>query len=117
MMQFKEDDFEIKVEKADPCTVRWIGECQFREPSKKIDDFFIEVSKDLAGQKVEMDFTGLKYMNSTAAISIINSCKFFHEQNVETVILYDQSLKWQEATFKAFKSLSKEITSLSVQAR
>lgn len=117
MPDFKTDGLEIKLEKGTKVVMSWLGISNARDPSIEIDPYVDNVLNELNSREIELDFSRLEYMNSSTVTPIIRMIRALDKKNVKTLVIYQRTSKWQQASFKALGSLSKTLPNVSVEGR
>ena len=118
MESFKSESLEIIAKKSgNQSFLKWIGKSDNRNPSVSLDPYFDRIINELEGTELTVDFRELAYMNSSTVHPIIKFCKKLDTHKINAVIKYDATSKWQEAVFKAFKTLSRLLPHLTVEGK
>jgi hypothetical protein len=113
----KVDELIIVVEGKNPTRIKWLGASQLENPTSEISPFFEELAKRLQGDKVVVDFCNLERMNSATVLAIVNLCRTFDKNTIQTEIQYDKSIDWQSVTFEGISTLSKVMTNVTVEPK
>jgi hypothetical protein len=117
MENLKSGNLNIKV-KADKDFIRieWIGKSDRRDPSNVLMPYLEGLVQELKGKNVEVIFQNLSYMNSSTVPPIISFMKDLDATVKKAVFVYDKSSNWQAASFKALKTISKNLKNIEVNS-
>ncbi len=107
MQDLKEGSLELKVS-ADPAktVVTWLGRSDAQNPAQFLTPYLTGLVKQFKGSELVVDFSRLSYMNSSTVSPIIQFLKMADTTKINTLVKYDASSTWQNASFKALKAMS-----------
>ena len=118
MENFKKGLLEIVISKKGKTTVMtWIGQSNAQNPSKLLRPYFEDVINQLENSEIAIDFSKLKYMNSSTVFPIIQFFKKLDKNGIDTVASYDAESSWQAPSFRAMNMLSSVIKHLKIKAK
>lgn len=88
-------------EKRKTLTLKWKGKSNNRTPDFFLLPYFENLVEELKEKelKLEMNFLSLEYMNSSTITPILTLIKRIKEENIKTIIVYDDKVKWQKLSF------------------
>ncbi|MBF0120152.1 MAG: hypothetical protein HQK79_15060 [Desulfobacterales bacterium] len=98
-------------------TMTWEGESDSRNPMIILTPYFDNLLPELNEKELIIDYTQLKYMNSSTVAPIIQFVKKIDNFQINTIILYDGNSKWQTASFKALQTLSAKMKYITVKGK
>lgn len=87
----------------------WSGRSTDRDPGKILGGYFdgvIKAAKERA-LGLELHFEGLDYFNSSTISFLIRFIQQLREASIKLVVVYDDSLKWQNVSFGALRIFEK----------
>lgn len=115
MKDFSSGELTIKIENANnEVIMNWIGKSRDRTPGQILMPYFEEIVKELEGKKIKMDFRNLDTMNSSTVPPIVRFVKNLEDNGIETEILYDKTIEWQKASFKALETVTGRFKNISI---
>ena len=103
---FEEGLLKLEViENPDTISIDWKGKSTERNPGSFLTPILLKVLKNSSdgNKKIVLDFRNLLYMNSSTITPIIKVLERAKRSNINLLVLYDKSLKWQELNFSAIE--------------
>lgn len=90
--------------------LHWQGESNEKNPGVFLYPYFEKLIGEALERhfSIEMDISGMLYMNSSTISPIIRLVKEAKNKNIKLVIFYDGSLKWQDLSFSALRVYKSE---------
>jgi anti-anti-sigma regulatory factor len=95
-------------------TVVWRGVSDSRNPGEQLQPYLTQLTDQLRGRKVTIDFRRFEFMNSSTVAPIIHFVKQLHENNIPATILYDPSIFWQRVNFLCMKTIAQTLNNIQV---
>jgi hypothetical protein len=96
--------------------MKWLGKSRNPNPSAILLPYLDGVVNELnEGDKLEVNFKDLDFMNSSTVTSIIQLIKNLEKKNITTEVLYKARLEWQAACFKALDSIVRNYKNIKVK--
>lgn len=120
LKDFTLNDLEIKYEnKNGKIIMQWLGECTDKNPSAVLEPYLLDISQKLKELELELEceFEKLEFMNSSTVPPIIIFIQSLEENNVKSVVSYDENIDWQEASFSALATIAEFCSFVSVVGR
>lgn len=108
------DSLQILVKEGAETVIQWQGTSTAREPASIINPYIDKIVPYLKNKKVRIDFTKLRYMNSSTVTPIIRLIRLFDTEGIKTTVVYDKTSKWQQASFKALETLAQMLGNIDV---
>jgi hypothetical protein len=83
----------------------WSGTSVDRNPGQFLQPFFAQWSAEAekGGYRFSMDFSRLRYMNSSTITPVIFLIQELKRTLTPVVLRYDQTVKWQQLAFSALR--------------
>ena len=111
-------DLEIRVQRdGDRVTVSWHGISDGPNPGAELSPYLEGLVHASAGAHVEIDFTGMDYMNSATIAPIIRFIRALNDVCSKVSVFYDETRNFQRTTFSAIKAMGIVLDKLEVLAR
>lgn len=103
-LSYREDDLTVELsEQGNSVMVAFSGKSVSREPGRFMTPILQEALKRAlnGGQRVQLDFRALQYMNSSTVTPAIRFLETVKKGEGAVTVRYDSSLKWQSLSFSA----------------
>ena len=96
-------------------TFIWKGRSTSREPGKVLTPYFERALVEASDLRyaIEMHFEDLEHFNSSTIAAVIQFINSAHSRNVDLVMHYDQTQKWQQLSFDALRRALKPFESVA----
>lgn len=101
--------------KADGTIMQWFGQSDSKNPSAVLGPYLEGCIAQLRNTRLTIDFSNLRYMNSSTVSPIIQFVKKLDAANIPTVVRYDKDSRWQATSFKALDAFSRMLSNLTVK--
>ena len=115
MEELKEGKLEINVSSGPAKTVlTWVGHSDAQDPSRFLSPYLTKLVENFKGGEIIMDFSNLSYMNSSTISPIIQFLKKADTKGIKTTLEYSGGSVWQNASFRALKTMSGVMKNISI---
>ena len=115
--RFEQNGLSIVVSKSDRETaIRWHGVSDARDPGKFLHPIVNQLTSELAGTNVTVDFSCLEYMNSATVAPIINFVKGLDSNGASVLVLFADA-DWQRTHLRCMKAISRTLTHVRVEGK
>lgn len=106
MESFEKEGLRIFVESNGAGTrVRWVGKSAARQPGTFLNPYMDRIIAT-AEQEVEIDFTGLRFMNSPTVMPILVLLNGLTAKNLSVRVVYDSNSPWQRTVFGGLRGFA-----------
>jgi hypothetical protein len=96
-------------------TLRWLGECDFRNPSEALGPTLRGILPELQDRRLVLDFRGLTFMNSSSVSPILMFVKAACSRGIPVHLIYNVNLSWQRVTASSMRALGHTLRQLTVE--
>ncbi|MCP4599874.1 MAG: hypothetical protein GY847_04915 [Proteobacteria bacterium] len=117
MKDLESGELKIVVKEGPPTVIEWTGMSNARAPASIINPFVDNLIDEFKNKETTIDFRKLEYMNSSTVTPIIRLMKMFDDNSIKTLVIYDRSSKWQQASFKALDTLARMLNYIEVKGQ
>lgn len=115
MDNFQHEKLKIAVtESKGKWVMSWIGQSEERDPGAILNPYLNQFIDEFTGRELMVEYLKLEYMNSSTVVPIIHLLNKLDKKGVKTEVFYNSKLKWQEASFKALKTLSQTMPNITI---
>jgi anti-anti-sigma factor len=97
-------------------TVTWTGESDSRNPVDFLNPLIAKLSKELAGQSVVIDFSGLTYMNSATVAPLINTIKSL-DGSAASVLVVFSDMDWQRTHVQCVRTIARALKKVKIEVK
>ena len=95
----------ITIISEDKNIMKWQGISDDVKPDKTLDPYFDELIPSLVGKELYVDFYKLQYLNSATVPSLARLIITLNNNNIKTMISYNEDSTWQETSFRALSHI------------
>lgn len=114
MNGIKVEDLEIKiVDSGSSVTMEWLGKSR-GNPNAVLLKYFDSILEDLIGKKLTIEFRNLDFMSSSTVTSIVRLVKSLEDKNIKAEINYMKDSEWQNASFIALATITRNMEHIAV---
>jgi len=115
MNNFKRNALEIKVDQQNGRTIiQWKGKSDDRDPGIDLDPYLTTLASECKETAVDVEFMDLEFMNSSTVQPILLFMKELSRLGITAVLKYRKDLSWQEASFRALRTVSTRMPGVTV---
>jgi anti-anti-sigma factor len=115
--RFENGSLNITLQRtATASTITWSGESDARNPGDFLNPLISKLSKELAGQNVIIDFSGLTYMNSATVAPLINSIKSLDGAAASVLVVFSDQ-DWQRTHVQCVRTISRALKKVKIEVR
>lgn len=95
-------------------TMAWTGESDSRNPGEFLNPLVTKLAKDLSGQNVVIDFSGLTYMNSATVAPLIMCIKSL-DATATSVLVVFSDMDWQRTHVQCVRTISRQLKKVRIE--
>lgn len=104
MENFEKQELKIVVENSGR-RVRWLGKSTARQPGTFLIPYMDRMIA-AAPETVEVDFTGLRFMNSPTVMPILVLLNGLSGRGLAVTVVYDSKTPWQKTVFGGLRAFT-----------
>ena len=93
----------------------WKGECDFPSPAETLGPTLHGLISELRDRKLVMDFSGLRFMNSSSVTPILGFVKAACSKGIPVHLIYSSRMSWQRTMASSMRALVHALKHLSVE--
>ena len=93
----------------------WSGISEMRNPETVLTPFFNDLLKTLTGKSLIIDFRAFEFMSSATHAPILQFIKSLSQNQIQTRVIYNNSLEWQRVSFRCMKVLFRSMQQIQFE--
>jgi hypothetical protein len=116
-IKFKQGELVIAFERlGDQATMVWRGISDSRNPDEFLEPVFRHVLSKAQGCQLEIDFTGLEFMNSSTVSPIISLLRKLDAAKISTSVVFSD-VDWQQTHMRCLRTIARVMPSVIVDTK
>jgi hypothetical protein len=116
-IKFEQGELVIAFERSvDQATMSWRGVSDSRNPDEFLEPVFRHVLSKAQGCELEIDFTGLDFMNSSTVSPIISLLKKLDAAKISTSVIFSD-IDWQQTHMRCLRTIARVMPNVVVESR